>query len=151
MRLIYNYFKNHFWIETGVEFFGLASIFVYMQHEFDNPLHDPLSHVIMHFGDPWVVIILSAIAALNIGFGLWDVHWLHARDVIVFISQFTATMIFMGFLWHGFSMPIKSPDALSCTWYSAMVVFRIFNNMIKPTVVLRVGHVKSKGGVKYVK
>ncbi|BAP85538.1 hypothetical protein LOOC260_109990 [Paucilactobacillus hokkaidonensis JCM 18461] len=146
--MLYNYFKNHFWFETGLEFVGQAIVFVYMQNEFDTGGFDPFSHIVRHFGDPWMTILLSSVGAICISFAIWDVHWLHAREVMAGLAQFVATLIFVGFLWHAISMPIKSPDALTATLYSFIVVFRIGNNLVKPAILFRSDLKDLKGGVK---
>jgi hypothetical protein len=134
LRVIYNFFKNHFWFETGLEFFLLAYIFLDQGHAFDNTFHDAFSHIINHMGDQWVIIPISAVATMCIVFTIWDVHWLHAREVLVLITQFTAVMVFMTFLWHSMSMPFPDSNAKVVTAYSFIVVLRIFFYWIKPLV-----------------
>ncbi|WP_461240645.1 hypothetical protein [Paucilactobacillus sp. N302-9] len=148
MKLIYNFFKNHFWFETGLEFLLIAYVFLGQQHGFDNRFSDLVSNVINHIDDQWVVIPIVMVATICISFAVWDVNGLFAKETMVFISQFTAVMMFMTFLWHSISFPHPSPDTKVAVIYSFIVVLRIFLYWVTPLVNYKSYKNKVKGGAK---
>ena len=96
-QLLLNLFKNHLWLEIGLESLWAAIILEYTQQPFIYPKVDPIGHLMRHIGDQYVPIIFAVVGTYCIVLALFDLHKMYAEQIGLGISMFVFTILFMAF------------------------------------------------------
>lgn len=143
--MLINFFKNHFWVETGIETIMLAVYLEYVQRAFASRDEYFISKILQRLDDPYVPLVIGSVGIYAIVVSLWDVRHFNTRNIMIGSLQFVWTFYTLGLVYrdfdfgHNFSLP---------TALCAMVVLRIFINGIKRSVLLRLSTDKIQKSLK---
>lgn len=132
-QLLLNLFKNHSWLEIGLESLWAAIILEYTQRPFIYPKVDPIGHLMRHIGDQFVPIIFTAVGTYCIVLALFNLHKMYAEQIGLGISMFAFTILFMAFLLHDIDMGTMS----WMTGFLLIIIFRIILKSILRPVMLK--------------
>lgn len=127
--MLNRFFKNHFWIEQGIETLWMAWYLEYFQNVFAGRQSYWVDSLFGHLDDPWVPMALTAVGVFVIVVAQWDINWFGARYIMVSSLQFTWTLFAVAFIWHDLRLGVPG----WMTGISVIVCIRIFVNFIKPT------------------
>lgn len=143
--MLINFFKNHFWIETGIETIMLATYLEYIQREFAPRDSFWISNIVERLDDPYVPLIIAGVGIYAIVVSLWDIKRFDARNIMIGALQFVWTFYTLALVYRDFDFG-RTFGLL--TGLCAMVVIRIFINGIKQAVLLRLSTYKIQKSLK---
>lgn len=143
--MLISFFKNHFWVETGIETIMLAIYLEYIQREFVTGDSYLISNIVRRLDDPYVPLIIAGIGIYAVIVSLWDIKYFNARNIMIGSLQFVWTFYTLALVYRDIDLGNK-PGLL--TGLCAMVVVRIFINGIKRSALLRLSTRKIRKSLK---
>lgn len=132
--MLIRFFKNHFWVETGIETIMLAIYLEYIQREFATHGSYLISNIVRRLDDPYVPLIIAGVGIYAIVVSLWDIKYFNARNIMIGSLQFVWTFYTLALVYRDIDFGSKFG---LLTGLCATVVVRIFINGIKRSVLLR--------------
>ena len=97
-KMLYNGFKNHNWIEIGIEAIWVAIYLEYSHRVLLSPYPDVLSWLLHHINDLYMPLVFTFVGCYCIVIALFDIRFLHAQLIATAMAQFMFTLLLIAFI-----------------------------------------------------
>ena len=132
-KMLYNGFKNHNWIEIGIEALWVAIYLEYSNRVLLSPYPDVLSGLLHHINDLYMPLVFAVIGCYCIVIALFDIRVLHAQLIATAMAQFMFTLLLIDFI----DFDLHTGTLSWTTGFLAVVSLRLYIEPIQSALMVK--------------
>jgi len=132
-KMLYNGFKNHNWIEIGLEELWVAVYLEYSHRALLSPYPDVLSGLLHHINDLYMPLVFAVVGCYCIVIALFDIRFLHAQLIAIAMAQFMFTLLLIDFI----DFDLHTGALSWTTGFLAVVSLRLYIEPIRSALMVK--------------